>query len=301
MSHFILFTYIILISSGGAGVAALAMLHHRFRRPFTRWLLVVNILLLASLFLTLLSFYLETVIYYPVIATAFRYLLSFLVGCGVYIGVALALRYLPGAPAGRIFTATGLTLLVMAARLVLVLQGTEELQARFRFPSTAAISLYLLYLGYIMARYGKAVKEETIAWLSVRLGRFTFFFALFSTLFYFLVRLVPSLAEINISLDFFFFLIWSVISVAAFLRYLAMPSAVEEEGSLSDSFIAAYGITPREAEVITLISRGKSNKEIADLMHVSFATARTHVYNIFQKTGAKSRVQLLRLVSGFRE
>ncbi len=301
VSHFILLTYIVLLSSGGAGVAALAMLHHRFRRPFTRYLLIVNVMLLASLFLNIISFYFESIIHFPVIALAFRYFLGYIFGISVYVGVALALLQLPETPRRALKAATAFTVLIMTARLALVLQGTEALQAKLRFPSTALISLYLLFLAYVLIRHGKLIKEETIRWLSVRLGWFTAGFSVLSTIFYRLIRLVPFAASINISLDFIFYLIWSIISVAAFLRYLARPTVIEEERSLSDSFIHAYAITPREAEVIVLISTGKSNKEIADLMCVSFATARTHVYNIFQKTGVKSRVELLRLVSGFRE
>ncbi|WP_319563202.1 helix-turn-helix transcriptional regulator [Marispirochaeta sp.] len=57
----------------------------------------------------------------------------------------------------------------------------------------------------------------------------------------------------------------------------------------------------REAEVIEMLSRGMSNKEIADRLCVSFPTIRTHVYNIFKKTGASSRVELLRIASSYRQ
>lgn len=66
-------------------------------------------------------------------------------------------------------------------------------------------------------------------------------------------------------------------------------------------FVSTYGITPREIELIRLVGRGMSNREIADAMGISFTTVRTHVYNVFQKTGAGSRVDLLRLVAGYRE
>jgi DNA-binding CsgD family transcriptional regulator len=70
---------------------------------------------------------------------------------------------------------------------------------------------------------------------------------------------------------------------------------------VSGAFRSAFGITQRESEVVSLISQGLSNQEIADRLHVSLATVRTHIYNVFQKTGAGSRVDLLRLASGFRE
>jgi len=74
-----------------------------------------------------------------------------------------------------------------------------------------------------------------------------------------------------------------------------------EGGKISDAFISTYKITKREAEVVELISHGLTNQQIADRLYVSLTTVRTHIYNVFQKTGAESRVHLLRLVSGYRQ
>jgi DNA-binding NarL/FixJ family response regulator len=51
------------------------------------------------------------------------------------------------------------------------------------------------------------------------------------------------------------------------------------------------GLTPREAEVLTLIAEGLTNREIADRLVVSGATVKTHVNHIFAKTGARDRAQ----------
>ena len=53
-------------------------------------------------------------------------------------------------------------------------------------------------------------------------------------------------------------------------------------------------ITQREREVISLMATGLANKEIADRLCISSLTVKNHVYNIYQKTGVKSRVQMLR-------
>ena len=45
------------------------------------------------------------------------------------------------------------------------------------------------------------------------------------------------------------------------------------------------GLTPREAEVLVLIAEGLSNKEIARTLHISTATVKTHINNLFAKTG----------------
>jgi DNA-binding NarL/FixJ family response regulator len=52
-------------------------------------------------------------------------------------------------------------------------------------------------------------------------------------------------------------------------------------------------LTERESEVLTLVARGLSNGEIAERIHVSHATAKTHVGRILTKLAARDRAQLV--------
>ncbi|MEV8603758.1 response regulator transcription factor [Streptomyces griseoviridis] len=54
------------------------------------------------------------------------------------------------------------------------------------------------------------------------------------------------------------------------------------------------GLTTREIEVLVLIAEGLSNQEIARQLHVSTATVKTHINNLFAKTGLKDRAQAVR-------
>ncbi|MFI0139825.1 response regulator transcription factor [Streptomyces luteogriseus] len=54
------------------------------------------------------------------------------------------------------------------------------------------------------------------------------------------------------------------------------------------------GLTARETEVLLLIAEGLSNPEIARRLHVSTATVKTHINNLFTKTRLKDRAQAVR-------
>lgn len=57
-----------------------------------------------------------------------------------------------------------------------------------------------------------------------------------------------------------------------------------------------YGLSPRQAEVLGLLSKGRNTVYIQEKLVISHYTAKAHIYNIYQKIGIHSRQELLNLI-----
>jgi NarL family two-component system response regulator LiaR len=67
-----------------------------------------------------------------------------------------------------------------------------------------------------------------------------------------------------------------------------------------DAKRSSLGITPREIEILELIAAGLSNREIAERVHVSENTVKTHSSRVFAKLGAQRRTQAVQLGKSLR-
>ena len=70
----------------------------------------------------------------------------------------------------------------------------------------------------------------------------------------------------------------------------ARPDLARVDGFIRKREVgAAYGLTARERQVLTLVAGGRSNREIATALVISEHTVARHVQNIFGKLGVSSR------------
>jgi two-component system response regulator DevR len=61
-------------------------------------------------------------------------------------------------------------------------------------------------------------------------------------------------------------------------------------------------LTPRERQILALMTRGADNRTVAERLQISYATVRTHVRSILAKLGARSRLDAVAKATdwGFR-
>jgi DNA-binding NarL/FixJ family response regulator len=55
------------------------------------------------------------------------------------------------------------------------------------------------------------------------------------------------------------------------------------------------GLTPRESEILVLLSEGLSNKEIADRVTISYDTVRAHLRHIYEKLHVRGRTEAVKI------
>lgn len=56
-------------------------------------------------------------------------------------------------------------------------------------------------------------------------------------------------------------------------------------------------LTPRQAEVLALLERGRSTREIAGELHISIETTRNHIRHLLRAVGAHSRLEAVAIAN----
>ncbi len=71
-----------------------------------------------------------------------------------------------------------------------------------------------------------------------------------------------------------------------------LPRSAASAGARTTAVEGAELLTPREAEVLELLSDGRTNAQIAQQLTIGIETVRTHARNIYRKLGISSRREL---------
>jgi DNA-binding NarL/FixJ family response regulator len=70
-----------------------------------------------------------------------------------------------------------------------------------------------------------------------------------------------------------------------------MPPTVQTEFARQESS-SGKELTPRESEIVSYVTSGLRNIEVAERLSITESTVKTHLNNIFQKLGVRDRLEL---------
>ena len=93
----------------------------------------------------------------------------------------------------------------------------------------------------------------------------------------------------------------AVIPAGAIATALAERRRITRERSMQEQVLSS--LTPREREILALLIEGVDNRAVAERLHISYATVRTHVRSILGKLGARSQLDAVAKATqlGFRQ
>jgi DNA-binding CsgD family transcriptional regulator len=60
-----------------------------------------------------------------------------------------------------------------------------------------------------------------------------------------------------------------------------------------DKVVETYGLSPRQHEVLRLLSRGRNAKYLQETFWISRSTAKAHIYNIYKRLDVHSQQELI--------
>ncbi|WGL52845.1 response regulator transcription factor [Nocardioides sp. BP30] len=86
---------------------------------------------------------------------------------------------------------------------------------------------------------------------------------------------------------------WVSMSIRAkeLVEAIELAAAGEPLPAQEERLGTAAGLSPREVETIALIAQGLSNQEVAERLHLSTNTLKSHIRQAYRKIGATSRAQ----------
>jgi len=102
--------------------------------------------------------------------------------------------------------------------------------------------------------------------------------------------------DYNLKIGFTLPLVFIFLAGNKFLDDLQRLSLFKPRSEYSDQHFKNYAISKREKDVALLLIKGKTYKQIAEELHISVPTVKTHTSTIYKKCGVKNRTELAALL-----
>jgi hypothetical protein len=133
-------------------------------------MLFVMACFLASLFLTLLGYYLQAILLYSAGVAPVRHVIGVAIGIAIYLGILRMLLTLGSTSKAAAIGATVGVIVVQLGRTLAHLFLDSALTELIHIPGIALVSLYLLYVGIVLIRASGPEENGAVERLLRRFG-----------------------------------------------------------------------------------------------------------------------------------
>lgn len=320
MQHVLIGVYVLFFATGFMGLTALTLLKVRLRSQVMGALIVFQSLFLAGVGIIVFYFYVAALVggVSGTAAAILRMLLALLNSAVWVTGAVLVHRIAPVQKRPRRFQPRSMEILAalvilwtLTNAVFIVLFGHDAAGGTaqvandiFGFAQSWALAGHVL-VGLALFKFGLTARgpinpaePDAVRAVIRTYGLWALIFAPVG-----LIEFAIESARLpwlpTLPLDFLLYLSLNIVSMSAALR-LFTPGVAGTP--MLDGVTAEQrrmlNLSEREAEIAVLIARGLANKQIAAELGISPATVRTHIYNLYQKVGVRSRVELLNKLRG---
>jgi DNA-binding CsgD family transcriptional regulator len=299
MQHFILLIYVLSFISGASTIILVTLLNFKFKR------IVLKKYILILLPMTLLVAIYTFSIYSQVYTKKFKTYPSSIIDLKTIIALLqlFAIIHLPIFIKSLLKFNTSIkkygfyyiSIGIFAISIIADLVFNNNFLVEVRDIILLIVILSEVYLLFVNL---KKINEQNLqkylkifCYITFSAVIFLFFKIFFKKQLYFYAPLPQSALYFII-----YYLIWNVLSILYISRNFFSLST-KPYYQLSKNVLQQYKLTTREAQIIEMIIKGYKSPRIAESLKISYQTVRNHIYNIYQKTDATSKVELINFLN----
>ena len=88
-------------------------------------------------------------------------------------------------------------------------------------------------------------------------------------------------------------------AMSPYIEYNLRGFTGRSKTEVREDLVNEFSLSPRELDVVELLASGRTNASIAQALHISIATVKSHVLKIYEKVGVPNRASLVSLMSEY--
>lgn len=304
MNFLVPFIYILTFCVGCASILVFGLIYVKFRAPVVRYYTIF----IGLMLLWMVQGFYESSLYLS--RAPYESLANTGLNLFTYVWGILTVRYFPRfifailelprktwhTVVSWIFSAI---LALLPAGILIFFHGDPKMNRYLQNGLEAGwlpvVALTVFYSFALLYRHRKGIRDELKIILVRRIRTLTLVFLPF-LIFDFLQPqfwIAWHCMPYGLKFTALYFLIWNLLSFQFVYRYFFPRYDLTPAFELNPAALEKYAISKREKEIIAHLTKGLTLKQIADNLFISYKTVDNHVANIYRKTGAQNRNELM--------